>query len=131
MDPNLLTSGSAAAAAAASGEATAQTTGQAAATTDVTEPAKPVKKKAATTDVTALDRDELVARAAKQADKSVVAQGSIKQVVVRVLKKGAGKISTGQHVPGVGEVHYEFGETFSVGEDTALDLEERGFAEIQ
>ena len=44
---------------------------------------------------------------------------------------GDGKISMGKHAAGIGEAHYDKGETFGVGEDIAQALEARGFVEIQ
>lgn len=52
-------------------------------------------------------------------------------VTVRVLKKGDGKISTGDHDKRGGEVVYEYGETFPIAQDIAQALEDRGYAEIQ
>jgi hypothetical protein len=52
-------------------------------------------------------------------------------VTVRVLPKGDGQISNGEHDPRGGDVVYERGDIFDVREDIALELEDRGFAEIQ
>lgn len=51
-------------------------------------------------------------------------------VNVRITKLGDGKVSMGQHVPGVGEAHYEWKETVTLPAGVAKALEERGFAEI-
>jgi len=89
-------------------------------------------RKATNAEVTSeLDKMEaLKNRAARQA--AIVAEKpeAIPIVQARVLPMGDGKISMGVHVPGVGEAHYERGETFSVIETVALALEDRGFVEI-
>ena len=69
-------------------------------------------------------------RAARQAAKVEVAQDTPPNVTVRVLKKGAEKISMGIHVAGIGEAHYDHGETFEVALPIAEALEERGFVEV-
>ena len=69
-------------------------------------------------------------RAARQAAKIEVVQVEPDQVTVRVLKKGNEKVSMGIHVTGIGEAHYEHGETFLVSLPIAEALEERGFVEI-
>lgn len=69
-------------------------------------------------------------RAARQAAKTEVAQVAPAKVTVRVLKKGHEKISMGVHVGGIGEAHYEHGETFEVDVPIAEELEERGFVEV-
>lgn len=69
-------------------------------------------------------------RAARQAAVVTATPENIPMVQARVLPMGDGKISMGIHIPGVGEAHYERGETFSVIETVALDLEDRGFVEI-
>lgn len=53
------------------------------------------------------------------------------RVTVRVLKKGHGKISTGEHVPSEGELHHDFADQFETSRAIAEHLEERGYAEIQ
>lgn len=73
----------------------------------------------------------LRAKAARQASKDLSADVAPPECTVRVLKMGADKISTGQHVAGIGEVHYEFAETFKVARPIAQALEDRGFVEIQ
>lgn len=69
-------------------------------------------------------------RAARQAAKVEVAQTEPEKVEVRVLKKGDQKISMGVHVAGIGEAHYEHGETFTVAKPIADELEDRGFVEL-
>lgn len=75
--------------------------------------------------------DELRKRAARQAAKQAEALKAPEIVTCRVLKNGDGKVSTGQHVAGIGEVHYEKGETFQTIREIADELETRGFVEIQ
>jgi hypothetical protein len=70
------------------------------------------------------------AKAARQAAKLAVEPQPDAMVTVRVLPKGADKISTGRHYPGIGEIHYEKGETFPIAATTAKELEDRGFVEI-
>lgn len=50
---------------------------------------------------------------------------------VRVLPKGADKISTGRHEVQLGDEFYLKGEKFEVEESVALALEERGFVEVE
>lgn len=52
-------------------------------------------------------------------------------VTVRVLKRGAGLISMGEHVAGLGELTYDAGETPSLPRSVAAELEAKGLAEIQ
>ena len=52
-------------------------------------------------------------------------------VQARVLKKGDGLISNGVHHPGAGDEFYEFGEIVGLPRVVALELEERGYVEIQ
>lgn len=52
-------------------------------------------------------------------------------VQVRVLKRGSGLISMGEHIAGLGELTYDAGETPSFPKSVAEDLEARGLAEIQ
>ena len=77
------------------------------------------------------DHGALRAKAARQAAKEQAQAQAPKIVRCRVLKAGDGKISTGQHVAGVGEVHFERGEEFDCAERTALLLEDRGYVEIE
>ena len=51
-------------------------------------------------------------------------------VLVRVPKLGDGKISTGQHLAGQGDLMFERGETLAVSPAGAVELEARGLAEI-
>jgi hypothetical protein len=53
------------------------------------------------------------------------------KVTVRVLKKGHGQISMGEHVNGLGDLTYDHGETFELVQSIALELEDRGLVEIQ
>ena len=50
-------------------------------------------------------------------------------VTVTVTKAGDGKISTGEHVAGVGDVTYKRGDKFQCSPETAAALEERHFVE--
>lgn len=75
--------------------------------------------------------EELRKRAARQAAKEAVRMREPEIVTVRVLPLGADKISMGEHIAGIGELHYERGETFQVERSIAEALEARGFAEIQ
>lgn len=52
-------------------------------------------------------------------------------VNVRITKMGGGKVSTGVHIQEVGDETHEAGAIVSLPKDVALELEERGFAEIQ
>lgn len=70
-------------------------------------------------------------RAARQAAVTNLEPEAVKVVTVRVLPMGDGKISMGKHAAGIGEAHYDKGETFSVAEDIADALEARGYVEIQ
>lgn len=54
----------------------------------------------------------------------------VEMVKVKVVKFGSGKVSTGEHVSGEGDIMLEAGETIECPKATALDLETRGFAEI-
>lgn len=74
---------------------------------------------------------ELRKKAARQAVKVAVAAPEYAIVSCRVLPMGDSKISQGEHVAGIGEVHFEKGEVFSVREDIAKALEAKGYVEIQ
>jgi hypothetical protein len=74
---------------------------------------------------------ELRERAARQNAKTKVEVRTPDLVACRVLPKGDGKISMGQHVSGVGELHYERGEVFTAPVGIARGLEDRGYVEIQ
>lgn len=50
-------------------------------------------------------------------------------VQMRVLKKGAGKISRGVHEAGEGDEFYDAGDTFYVPAESVDALEDRGLAE--
>lgn len=68
-----------------------------------------------------------LAKTAKQAEAEIargelVAQSAEQVVKVRVTRRGDGRISTGQHVSGVGEVHFEKGEEFSIALAIAEEL---------
>jgi hypothetical protein len=52
-------------------------------------------------------------------------------VEVRVLKHGDGRISTGEHVPGKGDVCWAYGDVFACPKEVAADLEARLLVEIQ
>lgn len=73
------------------------------------------------------EQEALRKRAARQAHKREQAPPSHAQVECTVLPQGHEKISIGQHAAGLGEVHYEEGEKFTVALPTALALYERGF----
>jgi len=64
------------------------------------------------------------------ADAAAVAAKDDPLVNVRVLKKGDGKVSTGNHSSRGGEELYEFKDEFQVLKSIADELEERGFVEI-
>lgn len=66
-------------------------------------------------------------RAARQAAQVLQSPEVIPMVTCTVLPMGDGKISMGQHVGGLGEAHYEEGETFDVILPVALTLYRRGF----
>lgn len=68
----------------------------------------------------------LAAQAAQKA-----AAGPVDMVRARVLKMGDGKISRGIHIPGKGDLKHAFGEIITVERKIAVDLENRGYAEIQ
>jgi len=44
------------------------------------------------------------------------------EVLVRVTRRGDGRISTGVHIAGIGEAHYEKDEEFITTEEIAKDL---------
>lgn len=76
-------------------------------------------------------QDEVRKRAARQAAAVAKSVAPEEIVTVRVLKLGADKISMGEHVAGIGEVHYERDEEFSCVLSTAQAYEERGWVEIK
>jgi hypothetical protein len=53
------------------------------------------------------------------------------KVEVRVTKKGDNKLSKGIHVPGVGDLRHKHGAVLKMAKHLALELEDRGFVEIQ
>lgn len=69
-------------------------------------------------------------RAAKQAAKAEQVPDAPEIVTVRVLKAGHEKVSMGIHASGIGEAHYEHGETFTVALPIAEALETRGYVEV-
>lgn len=48
-----------------------------------------------------------------------------------VLKKGAGRISTGVHVAGEGDEFFGIGDSFMAPADAVDELEDRGFAQTK
>ncbi len=70
-------------------------------------------------------------RAARQAAKRELAPLDVPQVECTVLPAGHDKISMGIHVPGLGEAHYEEGETFTAGLPSAVSLYDRGFINFE
>jgi len=83
---------------------------------------------------------ELIQRhkdAKKQADQILAEQAKItasipkNEVNCRVTKKGDQKISKGVHVPGKGDIRYGWKDTVMIDRKAALDLEERGYVEIE
>lgn len=69
-------------------------------------------------------------RAARQASAKAADATPVEMVKCRVTHKGDGKISMGEHVGGLGEVHFEKTETFEAAREIAEELQERGLAEI-
>lgn len=76
-------------------------------------------------------QEALKKRAARQAAKVEVAPVEIPMVECVVLPMGDGKISMGEHVPGLGTAHYEEGEKFSVLLPVAVALYDRGFVNFE
>lgn len=70
-------------------------------------------------------------RAARQAAKRELAPEAKPVVECVVLPMGDGKISMGQHIAGIGEAHYEEGETFTVELPVALNLYIRGYVNFE
>jgi hypothetical protein len=71
-------------------------------------------------------------RTVKQAERENQAAAEAADVVtVRITKLGAGKVATGEHVAADGDILFEAGEETSLPRVVALELEERGYAEIQ
>lgn len=129
--------------------------------TEETKPAKPERQKPidpATVDQSELVKQQLIALGIAEADipegqdarKALMAkvrkmrddkakaqmaaeQGEFygKKVIARVTKKGAGQISTGVNIAGMGDMTYDAGETPELDLIVAKELEERGLVEIQ
>lgn len=72
-------------------------------------------------------QEALKKRAARQAAKVDIAPVEIPTVECVVLPMGDGKISMGEHVPGLGTAHYDEGEKFNVQLPVAVALYDRGF----
>lgn len=70
-------------------------------------------------------------RAAKQAAKRELAPLDVPVVECVVLPAGHEKISMGVHVGGLGEAHYEEGETFPVELPIALALYKKGYVNFE
>lgn len=75
--------------------------------------------------------EALKKRAAKQALKRELAPEVVPHVECTVLPLGDGKISMGQHVGGLGEVHFEEGETFPCPLPTAIIHYEKGWVSFE
>lgn len=73
------------------------------------------------------EREALKKRAAKQAAKRELAPDEVPMVECTVLPLGDGRISMGQHIGGLGEVHYEENEVFSCPLPTAVQHYVRGW----
>lgn len=73
--------------------------------------------------------DELRAKAMRQAERERENMPSSDEelVWVEVDRRGDGKISTGQYVSGVGNVHFDAGERFQTTRSIADGLEERRY----
>jgi hypothetical protein len=73
--------------------------------------------------------DELRAKAMRQADRERenTPVGDDLDVWVEVDEEGDGKISTGQYVSGVGNVHYDRGERFVTTKAIAAGLKKRHY----
>lgn len=76
-------------------------------------------------------REALKKRAAKQAAKRELAPDTVPVVECTVLPLGDGKISMGQHVGGLGEVHFEEGETFPCDRPIAVQHYVRGWVSFE
>jgi hypothetical protein len=76
-------------------------------------------------------REEAAAQAREEAARAAIAPRAGPEMVrVRVTKQGDGKVSTGQHAAGIGEVHYAWREEFEVARPVAQALEDRYLVEI-
>lgn len=69
-------------------------------------------------------------RAAKQASKRELAPDDLPQVECTVLPLGDGHISMGQHIGGLGDVHYEEGESFTCDLPIAIQHYVRGWVQF-
>lgn len=76
-------------------------------------------------------REALKKRAAKQAHKRELAPDDVPIVNCTVMPHGDGKISMGQHIAGLGEVHFEEGETFPCALPTAVQHYVRGWVNFE
>jgi len=80
----------------------------------------------------AAKHEALKKRAARQAAQRLIEPGPAAEVVeCVVLPQGADKISMGSHIGGLGEAHYEEGETFSIELPIAVKLYDRGFVNFE
>lgn len=77
------------------------------------------------------EREALKKRAAKQASKRELAPDAVERVTCTVLPLGDGRISMGQHVAGLGEVHFEEGETFECDVPIAVQHYVRGWVNFE
>lgn len=78
------------------------------------------------------DDSESRERALRQRDPEAYARRVREEndlVSVRVSKKGDARISRGVHHGGIGDDHFEKGDTFEVPRTRAAELEERGYVE--
>lgn len=76
----------------------------------------------------AVEREDMLKkRAARQAAKRELAPTDHAKVKCVVLPAGDGRISMGEHVAGLGEVHYEDGEEFETDLPIAINLYLRNF----
>lgn len=84
--------------------------------------------------------EELIQRhkdAKKQADAILAEQAKItaaipkNEVMCRITKKGDQKLSKGIHIPGKGDMRYAWKDEVLIDRKAAIDLEERGFVEIE
>lgn len=73
-----------------------------------------------------------MAKTSKQADREkITAAQNADLVIVRITKMGDGKVSTGEHLSGEGDLLYEYGETPRLPRVVAEALEDAGYGEIQ
>jgi hypothetical protein len=76
-------------------------------------------------------RETMKKRAAKQAAKRELAPDAVPRVLCTVLPHGDGRISMGEHVAGLGEVHFEEGETFDCDLPIAVQHYVRGWVNFE